>query len=301
MSEKWLRALVVFCLLPILLGGCQAQFKPGGFTDDMGRVVNLDKMPERIVSHVPSITETLFALGLEDKLVGVCDYCDYPEPAKSKPSVGNYFNPSVEAIVALEPDLVLTDGHSESIKRLGTLDIPYFVLDPKDIDGILKDIELLGRITGKEKNAASLVSQMKQDISEVTKKVTGAPRPRVFYVIDVTNPAMPWTAGLGSFIDALITLGGGENIAAKSESAWLQISIEAVVNADPEVIITTGDAYSNSKVANEIKNNPAWQGLSAVKSGNIRVVEADPVVRSGPRITQGLKIIARAIHPELFK
>ncbi len=291
----------LICLIGTLITGCGPGYKAGNFTDDMGRAVNISKAPQRIVSHVPSITETLFALGLSDKLVGVSDYCDYPPEAKSKPSIGDYFNPSVENIVALEPDLVLTDGHSESIKKLDALKIPYFVIDPKDIEGVMKDIELLGRLTGKEKQATNLVSSMKNDILDVTNRVKDTPKVKTLYVIDTTNPAMPWAAGPGSFIDAMIKMSGGENIASSAKSAWAQISIETVVAADPEVIIVSEDASGKSKTADDIRKSPVWQGLSAVKNDRIIAVYADPVVRTGPRITQGLQLIAKAIHPELFK
>jgi len=112
---------VYIVILGVLFGaitGCQPGFQPGTYTDDMGREVSIDEAPQRIVSHVPPITEILFALDLDERVVGVSDFCDYPEEAKSKPSVGNYFNPSIESIVALDPDLVLTDGHSESIQQL---------------------------------------------------------------------------------------------------------------------------------------------------------------------------------------
>ncbi len=139
--------VVLLSLLVSMVAGCQPRFQPGTYSDDMGRAVSINEIPERIVSHVPPITETLFALGLGEKVVGVSDYCDYPEEAKLKPSVGNYYNPSIENIVALDPDLVLTDGHSEGIKQLDSLGIKYLVIDPKDIDGIFKDIELLGKVS----------------------------------------------------------------------------------------------------------------------------------------------------------
>ncbi|MFH1835791.1 MAG: helical backbone metal receptor, partial [Methanobacteriota archaeon] len=116
--RKFVILIALFGLLVGLITGCQPQFQPGTYVDDMGRDVNIDKIPQRIVSHVPPITEMLFAIGLGDRVVGISDYCDYPEEAKLKPSVGDYYNPSIENIVALEPDLVLTDGHSESIKQL---------------------------------------------------------------------------------------------------------------------------------------------------------------------------------------
>lgn len=291
---------ILLSILVTVFTGCQPEFVPGTYIDDIGREVSIDRVPQRIVSHVPSITETLFALGLGDRLVGVSDYCDYPEEAKLKPSIGDYFNPSLEPIVALEPDLVLTDGHSESIKGLEALGITFFVIDPKDIDGILKDIELLGKITGVEKEARALVSEMNGSLAQIASRAEDAPRVRVFYVFDATDLNNPWTAGPGSFVDALITMAGGENIAAQSQGAWVQFSIEQLVSANPEIIMV--DTIHGTAIISEeeLRAHPAWREITAVKQGKIYMVNGDLVNRSGPRIIQGLEEIARAIHPELF-
>jgi iron complex transport system substrate-binding protein len=287
--------------------GCGQQSLPATFVDDAGREVTINKIPQKIVSHVPSITETLFALGLGERVVGVSDYCDYPEAAKSKRSVGNYFNPSIENIVALDPDLVLTDGHSESIKQLDELEPPitYIVIDPKDIDGIFKDIELLGKITGVENEAGRLIEDMEADISRVVRRVKGAPPVRVIYIIDATDLNNPWTAGPGSFIDSLITMAGGENIAAQAQGAWVQFAIEEIVSSDPEVIIVDtshGSAIvSLEELKVQLRGHPAWREITAVKKDKICPIDGDLLNRSGPRIVQGLEEMARIIHPELFE
>lgn len=293
--------IVLLSIFAGMVAGCQPQFQPGTYTDDAGREVVIDQIPQRIVSHSPSITETLFALGLDEKIVGVSDYGDYPDEAKLKPSVGDYFNPSIEKIVALEPDLVLTDGHSENIKGLESLGITYFVIDPKDIDGIFKDIELLGKITGTEGRAKKLIDDMNKRMSEIASLVEDAPRPRVFYIIDATDLTLPWTVGPGSFADALITMAGGENAAAKAEGAWVQFSLEEVVSADPEIIMLTakhGTAFTSPEV---LDGHPVWQRITAVKQDRIYIIEGDLVDRTGPRIVQGLEAMAKIIHPELFK
>lgn len=293
--------IVLLSLFVSMVAGCQSQFQPGTYTDDMGRAVAIDQIPQRIVSHVPSITETLFALGLDEKIVGVSDHCDYPEAAKLKPSVGNYFDPSIERIVALEPDLVLTDGHSESIKQLDSLGITYLVIDPKDIDGIFKDIELLGKVTGTEGKAKKLIDDMKKDMSEIVSLVEDAPRVRVFYILDAADLTLPWTVGTGSFLDALITMAGGENIAAQTQGAWVQFSIEEVVSSDPEIIILPakyGIAFTSPET---LKAHSAWRGIIAVRQDRIYIIDADLVDRPGPRIVQGLEEMAKIIHPELFE
>lgn len=294
--------IVLLSLLVSMVAGCQPQFQPGTFTDDMGRAVTINEVPQRIVSHVPSITETLFALGLDEKIVGVSDHCDYPEEAKLKPSVGNYFNPSIENIIALDPDLVLTDGHSEGIiEQFDSLGITCIVIDPKDINGIFKNIELLGKITGTEGKAEKLINDMNKRMSEIASLVEDAPRVRVFYIIDATDLTLPWTAGPGSFADALITMAGGENAAAKVQDAWVQFSLEEVVSSDPEIIILPakhGTAFTSPEL---LKAHPVWRGITAVKQDRICIIDGDLVDRPGPRIVQGLEEMARIIHPELFK
>ena len=294
--------IVLLSLFVSMVAGCQPQFQPGTYTDDMGRAVAIDQIPQRLVSFGPSITEILFALGLEEKVVGVSSYSDYPEAAESKPKIGDAFNPSLEKIVELEPDLVLTVKQEQLNRELDALGIEFMVLDPEDIDAIWGDIELVGEITGTEKRAEELIKDMQDSISQVTALMEDAPKVSVFFIIDATDPTLPWTAGTGSFIDALITMAGGENIAAKGQGAWVQFSLEQIVSSDPEVIIIqtmTGGIPTVSK--EELEAHPAWGEMTAVKQGNICFINGDLVSRPGPRIVQGLETMAKIIHPELFE
>ena len=301
MKRKLLVISVLFALLFSLFTGCQPRFQPGTYTDDTGRTVAFDQVPRRLVSFGPSITEILFALGLEESVVGVSSYCDYPEAAKSKAKVGDAFNPSLEKIVELEPDLVLTVKQEQLQSELEALGIRFLVLDPKDIDGILADIGLMGEITDTRSKAEALIGDMQSSISQVTLRAEDAPKVRVFYIVDATDPTLPWTAGSGSFIDALITLAGGENIAGSAPGAWVSFSLEQIVSAEPEVIIVqtmTGGLPTISE--EELEAGPVWGKMTAVAQGKIYLVDGDLVSRPGPRIVQGLEAIARAIHPELF-
>ena len=274
---------------------------PDTITDDWGREIQLESVPQRIVSHVPSITETLYALDLGDKIVGVSDYCDYPEEAKTKPKVGGYFTPNIEVIVSMNPDLVLTDGYVDEIANLESLGIQFAVIQPSNMDDILKDIELLGNLTGQQKKARELINDMQSRVDNVVATVSGAPHPRVFYVFDATDTTKPWTAGPGSFADELIRIAGGENIAAQAQGAWIQLNIEELVNSDPEIIIVDSMMGTAVISPDEIKELPGWKDTTAVKQNNIFVVNGDLVNRSGPRIVEGLEAIARIIHPEMFQ
>ncbi len=296
--------MALLSLLFSMVAGCQRQpqFQPGTFTDDMGRAVSIDEIPERIVSFGPSITETLFALGLDEKVVGVTNYCDYPQAAESKPKIGDAFNPSLEKIIELEPDLVFTVKHEQLNTELDTLGVKFIVLDPKDVDGIFKDIELVGKVTGTEERANKLVKDMRDSIAQVSIRVEGAPKVRVFFIVDATDLNNPWTAGAGSFIDALITMAGGENVAAEAHGAWVQFSIEQIVSSDPEVIIIQTMVGGIPTVSKEVlEKHPAWREMTAVKQGRILLINGDLVSRPGPRIVLGLEEMAKIIHPELFK
>jgi len=294
--------LVLFGLLVSMVAGCQPQFQSGTYTDDMGRVVAIDQVPQRIVSFGPSITEILFALGLEEKVVGVSNYCDYPEAVTLKAKIGDAFNPSLERIVELEPDLVLTVKQEQLNREPDAVGIKFMVLHPEEIDGILGDIELVGEITGTKKRAEELVKDMQDSISQVIALMEDVPEVRVFFIVDATDLTLPWTAGTGSFIDALITMAGGENIAAKAQGAWVQFSLEQIVSSDPEVIIIQtmiGGIPTISK--EELEEHPVWGEMTAVRQGKVYIIDGDLVSRSGPRIVQGLEEMAKIIHPELFE
>jgi iron complex transport system substrate-binding protein len=293
---------IILSLLMTMTVSCSQQSLPATITDDMGRQVAIERIPERIISHVPGITEILYALELEEKVVGVSDYCDYPLEAKLKPKVGGFWNPSMEKIVDLNPDLVFTNGSDQQLMtQLDELGITYIVLQPKDIDGILKDFELLGKVTNSENSAEKLIEDALERISHVVAQVEGAPRPKVFYIIEATDLNNPWTAGPGSFIDSLITRAGGGNIGAKAGSAWAKMSIEEVVNSDPDIIILPtkhGTAFTSPET---LKGHPIWQKITAVKQGRIFTIDDDLVSRYGPRIVLGLEEMAKIIHPELFE
>jgi len=294
--------IVLLSLFVSMLAGCQSQFQPGTHTDDTGRAVAIDQVPQRIVSFGPSITEILFALGLEEKVVGVSDYCDYPEAAKLKPKIGDAFNPSLERIVDLEPDLVLTVEQEQLNRELDALGVKFMVLDPKDIDGILGNIELVGEITGIKKRAEELIKDMQNSISQVIALMEDAPKVSVFFIIDATDPTLPWTAGTGSFIDALITMAGGENVAGEAVGAWVPFSLEQVVSSDPEVIIIqTMIAGIPTISKEELEEHPVWGEMTAVRQGKVYIIDGDLVSRPGPRIVQGLEAMAKIIHPELFE
>lgn len=293
--------IIIACLLLGLLAGCKQQFQPGTFTDDTGRQVNIEEVPERIVSFGPSITEILFALGLEDKVVGVTDFCDYPDEALSKPKVGNAWSPSIESVVELDPDLVFTVESEQFNSELEALGFAYIILDPEDFYSITDDIRLAGEVTGAVTEGEQLAKDMEDVIDDVIERVQGAEELKVFIIVDATDPNMPWTAGGGSFIHDIITIAGGENIAAWVADDYVQMSIEEIVDAEPDIIVVQTMMGGVPTIATEeLQEHIIWQQLDAVKQGHIYFIDGDLISRPGPRIVQGLEAIARIIHPDLF-
>jgi len=270
-------------------------------TDDMGRTVKIIGTPERLISFAPSNTEILFALGLGDRVVGISDFCDYPEAVKDIERVGSYFEPNIEKVFSLSPDLVLAvTGLQESIAKLEELGIPVLILNPSDLEGILSDIQLVGKATGAEREAEVLIKNMRERIAAIEEKTADVQEsPRVFCEIDATDPAKPWTTGPGSFMDAMIQLSGGTNVAADAGSPWVQLSAEEIIAKDPQIIILADSKYGVS--AESVKERPGWDVITAVKEGAIYDIDDNLISRPGPRIVDGLEAVAKIIHPELFK
>lgn len=305
-SREVLLALGLTMVLTLVMGCAQATptvaLPAVTVLDDAQRTVEIRGVPERIISLAPSNTEVLFALGLVDKVVGVTDLCDYPEEAQEIEKVG-FVEINLEKIVDLEPDLVLYIGGAAQLEKTQTMEdlgLTVLVLAPSDIEGIFADIELVGRTTGTEDEAVDLVSELRARMDEVLSRVAQAKRqPLVFYELDATDPARPWTAGPGSFIDALITMAGGVNLGASAEMEWAQFSTEEVIAQDPEIIIL-GDA-NYGVTAESVEERPGWGVITAVKAGAIYPIDDTLVSRPGPRIVDGLEELARIIHPELFR
>ena len=292
---------LIWFALVFFLASCAKPTEAATIIDDLGRPLYIESVPQRIVSLAPSCTEILFALGLGDKVVGVTNYCDYPEEAKEKPKVGAPFPGfSLETIITLEPDLVFSIAGT-IVGQLEDAGLMVVVLQPRDIPGVFRDIELVGEITGKEKEAKQLIGDLKERVNSIAEKTSRVSyRPTVFYEVDASlNENKPYTAGYGTFQDDLINLAGGRNI-ARGRSGWYEMSIEEVLNANPDIIIL--EDYPYGVTPEVVATRTAWRELTAVKEGKIYPVE-DPnlTCRPGPRIVNGLEEIAKILHPGLFE
>jgi len=272
-------------------------------TDQAGRVVRIEKVPERIISLAPSNTEILYALGLEAKLVGITEYCNYPEAAKQKPQVGGFSTVDMEKVVKIEPDLILAANiHKEEvIPQLERLDLTVLTLDPKTLDDVLEAIELIGKFTGKVEEASHLTAEMKNRIKTVTDKTMAIPeaqKPRVFYIL-WHDPLM--TAGPETRIHELIEKAGGINIAQDLAEEYPTISLEAVLIANPQVIVAGSGHGSGQDVSFQFAlTEPRLAEVEARLKGRIYEIDSDLTSRPGPRIVDGLEELARMIHPEIF-
>ncbi len=266
---------------------------PYTVTDDLGFEVTLTAEPTRVVAMIPSHTETLCALNACDKLVGVDTYSNFPASIKELPKLGSAFEPNLEAIVALNPDLVLVDESSDLAGALRQLGIPVYAGTAQTFGEVFQKFTVLGALLNRETEAALLSGRVQGRIRAIRERAEGLEPVSVYYEIDPT----PYSVGPNSFIGVLLSRAGGQNIVAAGLGDFPQLDPEYIVAADPEVIITSeGDAAT-------LPERPGWAGIDAVK--NERVVPTDSVIndaisRPGPRIGDAVAFFARALHPSVF-
>ena len=282
---------VLFCALAVQAGTYPVKIK-----DDLGNIVTIKQKPMRIVSMSPSHTESLFAIGVGNRVVGRTDFCDYPAETAKVPSIGGYSQPSVESIMAVKPDLVFASfgNPKELVARLRGLGVTVVSFNPQTVDDVTRVIWEMGRITDSQTKATQLISKIRDQIAAVEKLVKNSPRPKVFW--EVWHDPLS-TAGSNTFINDLVKIAGGENIAADTKG-WPVFNLETLLVKNPDVYIATKDKWSNP---GNIFERPGYNQIKAIKTSQVFVINADNVNRPGPRLIEGLKDVVRAIHPELFK
>lgn len=270
--------------------------------DSEGRVVALPSPARRVVSLSPAATEVLFAVGAGDMVCGNTTCCNYPEAAKSLPKVGGFAAKtiSVESIVALKPDLVVSAGPMQrSIEEeLARFDIPVFSYDPADFAGIARDMRALGSLTGTPEAAAAAAAAMLSSLEKSARSLADlAPseRPTVFWEM-YDDPLM--TCGASSFQHAIVEAAGGRDLFSDLPGSWPCVSAEEVIRRAPDYILGADDHGDKMTVA-QIASRPGWTAMPAVRSGRVILVPADIVSRPTPRIANGVLVVARALHPDL--
>jgi iron complex transport system substrate-binding protein len=302
-----LRKFLLVTLLIGLLAACSPQAAPTEaaltFTDGLGRTVTLNGPAQRVISLAPSNTEILFAIGAGKQVAGRDQLSDFPEEAKAVTDIGSTFDAlNTELIVAQKPDLVLAAeiNTPEQVKQLENLGLTvYYLKNPTTLEGMYDNLMLVAQMTGHTEEAAQLVESLKARVDAVDKKIAPlSSKFSVFYELDGTDPAKPFTAGKGTFITLLIDRAGGYNIASDIDG-YPQMSLEQVVAADPAFIILGDARYGIT--AESIAQRPGWENISAVQNGNIVPFNDDLVSRPGPRLVDALEELAKLLRPELFQ
>lgn len=267
-------------------------------TDEIGRKVNIQQFPRRIISLAPGITETLYALNLDDNIAGVTTFCDWPADARKKPQIGGFTNPSIETIVSLKPDLILAtaDGNrKDTVRQLERIGLPVYVINPSNTDGILKSILHIGKISNREKEAIALVRKMQKRLNNIAEQTKHKSKPRVFFQIGL-EPII--TAGSGTLINEAIERAGGINVAGLDTARYPRYSAEGIVAGAPDIILFAPMAGDKEFVA--VKR--FWKKLGAipaVKNDKFYHIDTDLISRASPRIVDAIEIMALLFHPEI--
>ncbi len=265
-----------------------------------------DDSPKRIISMSPAITEILFELRQEHRLVGVTEFCEYPKAAKSFPNVGGILNPNIETVLTLKPDLIIHQHDSVTVeKHAKNLGIATLSLNLTTLDHILKSIKIIGKNLRVVSQAKSLSARLSKGIEYFKSRLKDRPRRRVFLIFDDSQKGMRdiYAIGKGTFLDELLTLAGGENILSPSMVLYPKVSKEYVIAQSPEVIIEINPRKEPPQKDRE-SSKREWQRfptVSAVKNNEIHFIGADHLMIPGPRVLLTVKQLAMALHPDLFE
>ena len=299
------RIMIALLALSFLMTACAPVAPAAGalkFTDGLGREISLAGPAQKVVSLAPSNTEILFAIGAGAQTIGRDEFSDYPPEAKILPSVGGSMGQySAEAVVALKPDLVLAAeiNSPELVKQLEDLGLTvYYLKNPKTLEEMYTNLEIVGQLTGRD--ASGLVASLKERVTAIDEKIMPlSSRPSVFYEIDATDPAKPYTYGPGSFGDLLIERAGGHNIGDELSDPYPQMSLEQIVVSNPSIMLLGDSMWGMT--AESVQARPGWETIYAVQSGQIYPIDDNLISRPGPRLVDGLEQLANLIHPGIAK
>jgi iron complex transport system substrate-binding protein len=269
-------------------------------TDEVGRRVTVPAEVRRVVTLAPNLTETVYALGLEDRLAGDTNYCDTPPAAKTKPHVGETVNPSLEAIVALHPDLVLATtsiNRIETVDSLARLGIPVYTTDPHTVWGMIDSTARIAELMGAGKQGAELAARLKQRLEELHSRLSELPAAHVLFVVQ-EDPLI--TIGHNTFIADALRWAGAESVIVSKQN-WPQASLEEVFRLQPDyIVLASYPTETNSSEANDLRSRPVWKELRAVKSDHI-VDLGEEISRPSPGMIDAIDLLAHELHPEAFK
>jgi iron complex transport system substrate-binding protein len=302
-NSSKLALVFLTCVLAFVACSSKPELTPEGpvtrtVTDDAGRRVSLPARVTRVISLAPNLTEIIFAVGAGDRLVGRTSYCDYPAAAAAVTEVGDTLNPSLERIIALQPQVVVISTASQLevfTQQLQDQNIAVFVTNPQDLEGVFRSIGQIGQMLGQAEQATQLVQRLRERTATVEQAVKSETPVRVFFQI---APTPLYTAGREAFVTDLMRRAGASSVTADVPGAWPRYSDESALAAKPEaIILPTGGSMgsANETVAEALKRSPA------VLQNRVYKINGDHLVRPGPRAIDGLEEIAMALHPESFK
>ena len=291
--RRFLISLISIFLLPVVASALTVE-------DESGATIEIPAQVQRILPLTPSLAEILFALGLDERIVGVTDFANYPPAAREKPRVGTFINPSLEKILALEPDLVIVGSERQDEKTNAALkhfSIPVYRVRPVNLNSIYCSINNLGEITGTQTQAQQLIVMMKKKVAAVERRVAQLPKKRVFYQVGI-DPIV--SVNNQTFAADLIRRAGGILVTVDNPVRYPRYSIERVIVDAPEVIIISSMS-PNTNYQRFRKSWQRWRSIPAVRQERIHVINSDIVDRPSPRIVDGLALLADFIHPPVQK
>ncbi|MDE0583313.1 ABC transporter substrate-binding protein [Planococcus sp. A6] len=275
---------------------------PVTLIDAVGEEIVIEEEPDAIVSLVPSNTEIAYGLGLGDKMVGLSDYDNYPEETEEVEKIGGQeFN--VEKIISLQPDIVLAhesglgvgEGGLQQLREAG---ISVLVVDSAiNFEEVYETMATIGQATGAIEEAEMMVDEMKQEVGEIEELAASVEESKSVF-IEVSGPPEIYTAGSGTFMDEMLSIINAENVADDFEG-WVSLDPEAIIEKDPDVILTTY-GYYNAEAIDQVLSRDGFGGITAIENEAVYDVESDLVSRTGPRLTEGLMEMAEAVYPEVF-
>jgi len=277
----------------LVVGLCSHSWAQRQVQDELGRTMTVPDKPHRVVCLTPSVTDTVYALGAGDDVVGVSDYTKYPAEAVKKPSVGQVLNPSLEAVVALHPDLAIGVGDLNTevvVLKMEKLGIPVFLVVPHGLGGIYRSVENIGKVLNREREARQLVSSLRGREEAVRKRVSGKPALRVLLPLS-DDPVI--TIGKNAFLTELIAAAGGRSVTDDLAQDWPSISMEAILARQPDYLLLI---EGSPMTIEELKKRPGWKSLACVQQNKIFYVD-DRMNYSSPLAFAALESLAKQFHP----
>lgn len=270
------------------------------FKDALGREISVPAPPKRLIALAPNLTEILYALGLGERVVGVTNHCNYPPEASLKPKVGSYIHLNVEKIISLAPDLVIgtVDGNERNVlDLLQQARIKVFFVNPRNVRQAIETISTVGLVCGLPETARYLSDQLTTRVDRILEATAGREKPLVFLQINI-QPIM--TVNRNTVHHDLIHLAGGDNMTADEPVTYPRISLEEVIRRKPEVILVSS-MEREGRFEKARQDWLQWTSIPAVQKGRVHLIDSDVIDRPSPRVVDGLEIMAKLLHPEVFK